>query len=1830
MRAVRRLAVCWLLFSCGVACWTASASQAASSTESSGPSLLSAPLVTAASPEQGGEVQAEREARLATPEAVGERLASQKKYEGLRGQEAVALAKQVFAIARPSWTAPDSAGEGRITKYLGENTATEVSPSGKHMMLTSTVPLRSAVGSGQLAPTSLTLEKREGSYVPANPLVPVAISGTPAGGVSLPLGISLAPVQAAAPEGSIAVGDKVVYPDTATDTDFMVEPVPAGVETSWQLLGEDAPSENALRFSLPAGASLQLSTRVLGGAEIVKEGETLESIRPATAVEADGTSLPASYTVNADTLTTHVDLQGSVAFPVVVDPIVEAAYGVYSGARSWPGWVPTDNCGSECYGFTANENELTTLIGADSWNSGSYGFWYIYAPGAGNPGAAGIARVDLGGLSHYSEESLTWASLGENNGPHPVWTFNGTVGAQGEGEYASTADVSNYILTLCADGAGGHEGGEQPLCNENYSAEYFELGNEVYGETSGYNYTVITGAVVHYLDPTAPNLVQLDGLPSSGWAKNGPSTTYIGASDQGTGIAAVRVEIPPGYENSKKEVYFLQEFACTGWNGLAGCEHSQLSSNISFAGLETGVHELGVYAVDAAGNIREEEVGESGGEQQGSGKHPVLYVDHTPPAVPAFGGSLAEDAAGGIGSGSYELTFSAEDGSSGAPQSGVRSLRVSVDGAGVYETRTSCPEPKAIPAAGCYKLSGGWTMEGARYGAGSHTVTVTATDWAGNESTRSMVVSVNEAPYEAVGPGSVNLKTGAFELEATDATLAAAGADLAVGRTYNSQKLTAGASGPLGPQWSLSLPVSSADGEWQSLRAMTTGSVQVTATTGALVTFAPTEKGFTSPVGYQSLTLTRISSSPLEYEIADENGNATIFQRANSNTEEAPLLVPRVVEQAAAVGGLNKVSYKFTTTTEGITEPTEMIAPSAGINCLAELVQGCRALEFKYATATTATGEAQSQWGEYKGRLKEVKAVAWSTSESKMASVAVADYLWDNKGHLRAEWNPQISPALKTTYGYDAEEHVVALTPPGQESWAISYGTTSSDASSGRLLKVTRAAASAPLWSGEAVSNTAAPVISGSPVVGASMSVSNGTWAGNPIAYSYQWALCNASGGGCSVIPGATNQTYTPLSANVGHTLTARVTATNGSGAVLKTSAASGEVSDPAVLSSTFGSDGSGAGQLEAPTAVALAASGNVWVADGSNHRIEEFSSTGSFIEALGWGVSNGKSELQTCTSSCKAGLSGSEPGEFADPEGIVVSPSTGNIYVADDALNRVDEYSSGGTFVRSFGGSGSAPGELEDPHGITLDSSGDVWVADTQNCRVEEYSSSGTFMKAIGEPGNGHLQFLGTFDIAFENGMLYVTDIENERVQEITPAGVWVSEFGKGGTGEGEFQFPWAIATDPPTNNLYVTSYGAGNVEGFTPEGKFVEQFGHFGSEPEEIEFPSGLAINASGTIYVADEGNNRVDVWAPKQLTQEPVQPAPSSPGGSTTTVEYQVPLSGSGAPAMTEAEVAKWGQKDIPTEATAIFPPDEPQSWTAGNYRRATIFYTDKNEHTVNVATPGEAVTSAEYDAHGNTTRTLTADNRASALKAGSKSAETAAPLYTESKFNSEGTQLESTLGPEHKVKVPSGSEVEARKQVKYSYEQGAPSGGPYHLVTETTESALVSGKEEAVRKIATGYSGQENLGWKLHQPTSRIVAPGGMNLTYKSVFNSTTGNQTEAITPDATPEISEFPLPTESRPATIAVGPDKNLWFSDKGTGKVGKITTTGTIKEYAAEKNEPDGITAGPDGNLWFVEHSAHHVDHITTSGSLTPYTLSQKRSRQHRDRRWRRRKSMDL
>ena len=177
--------------------------------------------------------------------------------------------------------------------------------------------------------------------------------------VSFGSGVTVAPASAATSEAPEPVGDQVMFANTAKDTDYMVEPLPGGtgVEVAWQLRSQSSPESNALTFRLPLGARLQMSAKVPGGAEIVQGDATLAVIPPASAHDADGSQLLVTYTVSGNTLSTHVNLNGDVDFPVLVDPDINGYYGEASSASVWSGWQSYSTCGG-CFGFPTYPNLL--------------------------------------------------------------------------------------------------------------------------------------------------------------------------------------------------------------------------------------------------------------------------------------------------------------------------------------------------------------------------------------------------------------------------------------------------------------------------------------------------------------------------------------------------------------------------------------------------------------------------------------------------------------------------------------------------------------------------------------------------------------------------------------------------------------------------------------------------------------------------------------------------------------------------------------------------------------------------------------------------------------------------------------------------------------------------------------------------------------------------------------------------------------------------------------------------------------------------------------------------------------------------------------------------------------------------------------------------------------------------------------------------------------------------------------------------------------------------------------------------------------------------------
>jgi hypothetical protein len=102
-----------------------------------------------------------------------------------------------------------------------------------------------------------------------------------------------------------------------------------------------------------------------------------------------------------------------------------------------------------------------------------------------------------------------------------------------------------------------------------------------------------------------------------------------------------------------------------------------------------------------------------------------------------------------------------------------------------------------------------------------------------------------------------------------------------------------------------------------------------------------------------------------------------------------------------------------------------------------------------------------------------------------------------------------------------------------------------------------------------APSNTATPTISGTPQESSTLTASTGTWSNSPTSYAYSWSRCDANGDNCAAVSGATANTYTSQSADVGHTLRVTVTATNADGSADATSAPTAVVSSAAAPGNT-------------------------------------------------------------------------------------------------------------------------------------------------------------------------------------------------------------------------------------------------------------------------------------------------------------------------------------------------------------------------------------------------------------------------------------------------------------------------------------------------------------------------------------------------------------------------------------------------------------------------------------------------------------------------------------
>ena len=144
---------------------------------------------------------------------------------------------------------------------------------------------------------------------------------------------------------------------------------------------------------------------------------------------------------------------------------------------------------------------------------------------------------------------------------------------------------------------------------------------------------------------------------------------------------------------------------------------------------------------------------------------------------------------------------------------------------------------------------------------------------------------------------------------------------------------------------------------------------------------------------------------------------------------------------------------------------------------------------------------------------------------------------------------------------------------------------------------------------------------------------------------------------------------------------------------------------------------GSGPGQFYYPDGITIDSSGNLWVVDEVNDRLEEISENGEYLNEYG--------------------SKGTGNGQLSEP--VAIAYDNGHLYVTEAADDRIQEFSPKARYISKFGSEGAGDGQFEVPYAIAAGpTTHELYVTDRENNRVEIFTASGRFLSSFGSKGKG------------------------------------------------------------------------------------------------------------------------------------------------------------------------------------------------------------------------------------------------------------------------------------------------------------------------------------------------------------------------------------------------------------------------------------------------------------------------------------------------------------
>lgn len=271
------------------------------------------------------------------------------------------------------------------------------------------------------------------------------------------------------------------------------------------------------------------------------------------------------------------------------------------------------------------------------------------------------------------------------------------------------------------------------------------------------------------------------------------------------------------------------------------------------------------------------------------------------------------------------------------------------------------------------------------------------------------------------------------------------------------------------------------------------------------------------------------------------------------------------------------------------------------------------------------------------------------------------------------------------------------------------------------------------------------------------------------------------------------------------------------------------------VFYSSWGGDGK---QILEPADVAIGDNGKVYIANTKLNRITMIDPDGYIYNEIG-GV-------------------GSGDGSFNYISSVAVN-AAGEIYVADAWNHNIQKFDASGNHLLTWGGYGSEVGRLNGPSGLALDSEGNVYVADSGNDRIQKFTADGIFLRALGSQGIYNNQFYSPRDIAINSiGEIFVADTFNSRIQRFTANWEHILTIQIKDSIYGETILkPFGITIDQENQLIVTTPY---KIHVLASDGALIREWGDFGRSDGEFYNASGIDVDDQGTIYVADQNNDRI----------------------------------------------------------------------------------------------------------------------------------------------------------------------------------------------------------------------------------------------------------------------------------------------------------------------------------------------------------------------------------